>query len=279
MSTLAPIRPGELGIDVVADAAGRTRAAGLRQRYPQRVTTPLHYDAVRPGAVTLCVQSPSGGAFPDDDLRTTVRCSTGAYLHLTTQAATQVFAGAGPGAQHRLHFTVRSGAVLEYCPGTVIPHADSVFEQQIDIQVESGGVYLGWEALASGRIAHGERFAYARYDSAFTIRIGDEMVARDRQMLRPSGFPAPAGLIDGDYLATFVAVTPGLDSDRMVHRIRRILAARVSCRGGAGQLPRSAGVIVRATPRDATDLSGLRQALFDAARDETRREGEERTAL
>lgn len=279
MSTLTPIRPGELGIDVVADATGRTRTAALRQRYPQRVTTPLHYDAVRPGAVTLCVQSPSGGAFSDDDLRTTVRCNAGTYLHLTTQSATQVFAGTGPGARHRLHFTVMPAAVLEYAPGTVIPHADSVFEQQIDIQVDSGGVYLGWEALASGRIAHGEQFAYACYDSAFSIRVGDRVVARDRQVIRPSGSSPPTGLIDGDYLTTFVAVTPGLDPGPLLHRIRQLLAAHAGCRGGAGQLPRGAGVVVRAMPRDATDLTQLRQALFDAARAETSLAADGRTAV
>ena len=90
MTPVVPIRPGELGIDVVADATGRTRTTGLRQRYPQRVTTALRCESGRLGAVTLCVQSPSGGAFSDDDLRTTVRCHPGAYLHLTTQAATQV---------------------------------------------------------------------------------------------------------------------------------------------------------------------------------------------
>lgn len=266
MSTVAPIRPGELGIDVVADANGCTRTTGLRQRYPQRVTTPLRSDAVRRGAATLCVQSPSGGAFADDDLRTTVRCQADTYLHLTTQAATQVFSGDGPGARHRLHFTVRSGAVLEYCPGTVIPHTDSVFHQQIDIQVDAGGVYLGWEALASGRIAHGERFGYSCYDSAFTIRVGARVVARDRQQIRPSGLaPRPRGF-DDDYLSTFVAVAPGRDTEPLLENTRRTLDELDGCRGGAGRLPADTGVFVRAAVGDADVLRRLRHALFGAAR-------------
>jgi urease accessory protein len=266
VTPVVPIRPGELGIDVVADAAGRTRTTGLRQRYPQRVTTALRCESGRLGAVTLCVQSPSGGAFSDDDLRTTVRCHPGAYLHLTTQAATQVFAGDGPGARHRLHFTVRSGAVLEYSPGTVIPHTDAAFQQQIDIQVDPSGVYLGWEALSAGRIAHGERFGYSCYDSAFTVRVDDRVVARDRQLIRPSGSPPCSSMIDGDYLSTFVAVTPGSNTEALLARMRTELDGLDGCRAGAGRLPCDAGVFVRAAVAGATELRRLRLVLFDAAR-------------
>ena len=63
-----------------ADAAGRTRITPLRQRYPQRVTAPLYSDPDYPDAAVLCVQSPSGGAFSDDDLHTTVRCGAGTHL-------------------------------------------------------------------------------------------------------------------------------------------------------------------------------------------------------
>lgn len=262
--TAPAISPGELGIDVVADAAGRTRTASLRQRYPQRVTMPMHCDPDHPGAATLCVQSPSGGAFSDDELRTSVRCGPGTHLHLTTQAATQVFAGDGLGARHRLVFTVQSGAVLEYYPGTVIPHADSTFTQRIDIDIEPGGVYLGWEALAAGRIAHGERFSYARYDSAFIVRVDGRAAARDRQVVRP-----PAGCpLDDDYLATFLVVAPGRSTDALLERVRLLLDHVEGCSGGAGRLPDGAGVFVRLTATNAPDLLRARRHLFDAARGE-----------
>jgi urease accessory protein len=263
--TAPEISPGELGIDVVADAKGRTRTASLRQRYPQRVTMPMHCDAAHPGAATLCVQSPSGGTFSDDELRTSVRCGAGAHLHLTTQAATQVFAGDGPGAHHRLRFSVDSGSVLEYYPGTVIPHADSTFIQRIDIDIEVGGTYLGWEAVAAGRIAHGERFGYLRYDSGFVVRVDGRAVARDRQVICPQAGRCP---IDDDYLATFLAIVPGRDIDALLARTRLSIDNLDGCSGAAGRLPGAAGVFVRLTARSAPDLHRARRSLFDAARDE-----------
>jgi urease accessory protein len=263
--TASTIAPGELGIEAVADATGRTRVVSLRQRYPQRVTTPLRCHRDHPGAATLCVQSPSGGVFPDDDLRTTVRCEPGSHLHLTTQAATQVFAGDGPGARHRLGFTVAAAAVFEYYPLTVIPHAHASLTQRIDIDIEPGGIYLGWEAVAAGRIAHGERFGYACYDNAFTLRTGGRVVARDRQVIRPESGCVPDCLVD-DYLAMFVAVAPGRPQDPLLQSLRAVLDGLTGCYVGAGRLPGDAGVLVRLTARRAPELHRARRILFDQAR-------------
>lgn len=263
MTAAVAIRPGALDIDVVADASGRTRTASLRQRYPQRVTMPLYCDPGHPGAATLCVQNPSGGAFSDDDLYTTVRCGEAAHLHLTTQAATQVFAGDGPGARHHVSFAVHNDAILQYYPGTVIPHTGSHFTQRIDIAVERGGVYLGWEAVAAGRIAHGERYGYSGYDSALVVGVDGLTVARDRQVIRPQSSCEATALIDGDYVATFLAVAPGRPVPALLDRIRQALG---DADGGASALPSDAGVFARLTAHHAPDLQRARRRLFDAAR-------------
>lgn len=262
MTAPTTISPGTLDVHVVADAGGRTRATRLHQRYPQRVTTPLYCDPTRLWAATLCVQSPSGGTFSDDDLLTAVRCGPGTELHLTTQAATQVFAGDGPGSRHRLGFAIGAGAQLEYCPGTVIPHAGAAFTQQICVEVDTGGLYLGWEAVAAGRIAHGERFGFARYDSTFVLRVDGRAVARDRQVIQPCDGRA-GRLIDGDYLATFVAVAPGRPTCALLQDIRQALG---DCHGGASPLPADVGVFVRLVARNAPALGRVRDRVFAACR-------------
>ncbi|MGW0163466.1 urease accessory protein UreD [Mycobacterium sp. NPDC003323] len=254
------IAPGELSLRTRADATGATRITGLRQRYPQRVTMALHADAEYPRAAMLCVQSPSGGTFSDDDLQTTVHCATGTHLHLTSQAATQVFAGGGPGARHNLRFTVESSAVLEYLPKTVIPQADSMFTQRLEIDVQDGGVYLGWDAIAAGRIAHGERFRYAGIDSAFTVRVQGRVVARDRQVI------TNGGTIGADYLATLLIVTPGQPVDLALAAVRTALTGHPDVEGGAGELPLGAGLFIRVLTGSAPALHAVQRALHTAAR-------------
>ena len=188
----------------------------MRQRYPQRVTTALHTDADYPRAAVLCVQSPSGGTFSDDDLQTTVHCAEGTHLHLTSQAA-----------------TVDTGAVLEYLPKTIIPQSDSTFTQSIELDVDEGGTYIGWDAIAAGRIAYGERFRYAGVDNSFTVRVQGRVIARDRQLIT-----ARAGL-DSDYLATLLIVTPGLSPAPALARCSRgSLTTSAACSPSSPRPPR-----------------------------------------
>lgn len=256
------IAPGELTVHAGTDATGTTRITELRQRYPQRVTTALHTDTDHPLAAVLCVQSPSGGTFSDDDLATTVRCAPGSHLHLTSQAATQVYAGTGPGARHRLRFTIDAAAALEYLPKTIIPQADSTFTQTVDLDIGTGGVYIGWDAIAAGRIAHGERFRYAAIDNACTVRVDGRVIARDRQLITPAGVQA----LDGDYLATLLVVAPGSAPEPTLAAIRAVLACHPDISGGAGELPHRAGVFARLTARHAPELRTVLQSLHRAAR-------------
>jgi urease accessory protein len=256
------ISPGELTVHVGTDATGSTRITELRQRYPQRVTAALHTDADHPNAAMLCVQSPSGGTFSDDNLATTVRCAPGTHLHLTSQAATQVFAGNGPGARHQLALTVDPAAVLEYLPKTIIPQSDSTFTQTLDLDIGTGGVYIGWDAIAAGRIAYGERFRYAAIDNAFTVRTQGRVIARDRQLITA----AAAQTLDGDYLATLLVVTPGSAPEPVLAAVRAALTRHPDIRGGAGELPFRAGVFARLTARAAPELDEVRRSLHLAAR-------------
>jgi urease accessory protein len=251
---------------VVTDHTSRTRTAAVHQRYPQRMSTPLYCDPLFFNAAVVCVQSPSGGTFSDDDLTTTVLAEPHTHLRLTTQAATQVFAGPGPGACHRLDFRIGAGAVLEYLPKTLIPHTGSKYSQFIDIGLDATGCYLGWEALAAGRLGHGERFDFHSYDAAVRLNVDGRTVVRDRQRLEQS---SAERLLGADYLATLLAVAPSADCAALVRRVRQVLAdLPATTRAGAGELPDSAGIIVRVTTNSAPDLQRVQSLLLDEVRDE-----------
>ncbi|CAN5558924.1 hypothetical protein BH10ACT9_BH10ACT9_52740 [soil metagenome] len=258
------ISPGELTLRVVADQAGRTRTAVVQQRYPQRMTTPLYCDEQFPDAAVVCVQSPSGGTFSDDDLQTVVEAGTRTHLRLTTQAATQVFAGTGAGAGHRLSFAVGPGAVVEYLPKSMIPHSDSRYTQMLDVELDTEGCYLGWEALAAGRLGHGERFRFHTYDSTVRVGVTGRTVARDRLLLER---PSAARLIDADYLATLLVVAPAAGCSALLTELRGLITGfPADMRCGASELPVAAGVLVRITTDSAPDLARVQAVLLETTR-------------
>ena len=262
------ICPGELMLRVVVDESGRTRAAAMHQRYPQRMAAPLYSDPTFPDAAVVCVQSPSGGTFSDDDLTTTVQAGPGTHLRLTTQAATQVFAGTGPGTRHRLSFRIDAGATLEYLPKTMIPHGDSHYSQVVDIELATAGRYIGWEALAAGRLGHGERFRYGSYDNSIRVGVAGRTVARDRQRFAPLSTPA-ARLVGADYLATLLVVAPGADCAELLTGVRQVLdVLPADLHAGASTLPHDIGVLARITTDSAPDLQRAQQQLLTVVRRE-----------
>lgn len=261
MTTATPIRPGELALRVRTDRNNRTRVADLRQRYPQRITTALHCDPDYPEAAVVCVQSPSGGTFSDDELSTSVEAEAGTHVRLTTQAATQVFAGPGHGARHRLDFRLHPGAIVEYLPQPLIPHHGSSYTQQLHVTMAPTATFLGWDVLAAGRIGHGERFAFACVDNAVQVMVDEKVTVRDRQLISA----AAARLIGADYLATMHILAPWADSDVLLRAIRHTLAPD-EFSAGASELPGGAGVIVRITSDQAPRLASLQDELLRTAR-------------
>lgn len=262
------MRSGLLDVEVIADAAGRTRVRRLEQSYPQRVTTALHVDA-DPRSAYLCVQSPSGGIFPDDTLRTAVTAGTGSHLLLTSQSASQVFAGdAGPGARHRQSIAVRSGAVVEYLPREIIPHADAGFDQHTEVDVEGDGVYVGWEMLAAGRVGHGESYGYRSLSTRTEVRVDGTVVARDALQLGKANHALRQRILGGQHIATLVVVAPTRAVDHVCDEIGSLVATGElpGIAGGVGLLPGECGVLVRLLGDRATPLRSVLSQLVTVCR-------------
>ncbi|WLP92176.1 urease accessory protein UreD [Gordonia sp. NB41Y] len=249
-------RQGTLEVDVVADRRGRTRVTHLLQSYPQRVTAPLYADA-DPRSAYLCVQSPSGGIFADDTLRTEVTVGSGGHLLMTSQSATQVFDGdVGSGATHAQRFTVRDGGILEYVPREIIPHADARFAQDTEVAVDGTGVFVGWEMIASGRIGHGERYRYRTVSTRTTVRVDGVIATCDAIRVGAAERRPPERLIGANYLATGLIVAPRHDVTALHDEIHERLL-RCSLVSGVSVLPESIGVIVRVLADTAPPLRRL----------------------
>lgn len=263
---------GALHVDLVRDPAGRTRVARLVQQFPQRVTAPMYLDPDDAGRAYLCVQNPSAGVFPGDRLSTEVAAGPGTGLYLTSQSATQVFAphhgSQDDVAGADLEFWVAAGAVVEYLPKSVIPHSGSRYRQHTVVSVEPGGVFIGWESVAAGRIGHGERFGYHGYDLRSTISCAGAVYARDRMLLCPQSTDvAGAGMLCGyDYFATMTVVAPGCDVAGLLDAMRTAAPMNAEALCGVSVLPGDIGVTVRVLAHRAPVLAATEQMLRAATR-------------
>jgi urease accessory protein len=182
---------------------------GLQQP-PWRVIRAFPQDN---GAVLVHLHNVSGGVLAGDDLSLHVRVGPLAKAQVTSTGATRLYrhrAGM-PESQQRVSFTVAAGGLLEYLPDALIPFAGSRHRQEVEIWLEDGATVFGWEIVAPGRQAMGERFLFeslrmtTRMESPFGPLLLEDF------LLQPGARALQSLARLGGYThsATFYALQPG----------------------------------------------------------------------
>ncbi|WP_293910198.1 urease accessory protein UreD [Deinococcus sp.] len=167
------------------------------------------------GTLMVFIISPSGGLLGGDHSEIRVRVGRGARALVLTQSATRVqpspdWAAGGAAATQDIRFQVEGGGRLEFYPERTLMFAGSTLVQSIHAELE-GGAELGLsETLASGRVARGERLAFAEYRSRTEIWQDSRRLYLDQLRLLPGEHTRAPGLWgELDYAAFGVWVGGG----------------------------------------------------------------------
>lgn len=212
--------------------------------------------------------NPTGGLVGGDFLVTQIIQEANTHVCLTTPSATRVYRTlANPAVQETL-IQVRDGALLEYVPDHVIPYRDSQFRQLLRVEMGRGSRGILWDALASGRVACGERWSFDEVDSRVEISLCEHPVFLNRTKIRPASLDLERlGFTDGfNYLATLVLVADDLDGwKETAAALDAELRNMPKVHGGASTLA-SAGCAVKLLARSAPDLISAQAALWSRAR-------------
>ncbi len=138
------------------------------------------------GHLVLNIANPTAGFFDGDRIDSDITVAPGARLVLSTPAASRVYQtrSGRPAANHQA-FHVGENAFLEWIPEAFIPHAGASYHQSTGIDLHPAASLLFFEWLAPGRVARGEAFAYQNLRWELDLRVGGNLVARERYDLRP----------------------------------------------------------------------------------------------
>lgn len=174
---------GQLALRAEARPDGRTVLASQSFRAPFHISKP-YWDEV---ARTLLVQvvNPTAGILSGDRLEAAIRVEPGAALLVTTPSASRVFKMKEGAAESRQHFTVAAGGWLEMLPEPLVPHRGCRFRQTTKIEVASGGAIFFADLLMPGRVGHGEAWEWEKLCLEIDVRLGDELILRER--FEPTG--------------------------------------------------------------------------------------------
>lgn len=161
---------------------GRTVLNVLRQEPPWRVLRAFRNSS---NEALIHLHNVSGGILGGDQLRFDATLDAFTQAQITSVGATRVYRAARMkrAACQMTRLCVGSHALLEYLPDTVIPFADSRFEQTSEIRLDAGAGLIWWESFSAGRIASGEAFAFDQFSVNTTIYAAGRPIAMERYRL------------------------------------------------------------------------------------------------
>jgi urease accessory protein len=204
---------GHLLLEAAVRPNGRTALAAQSFRAPYHLSKP-YWDA---DTRTLLVQvvNPTAGILAGDRLESAITVGAGAALLVTTPSASRVFQMKSGTAECHQQFTVAAGGWLEVMPEPLVPHRGCRFRQTTRIQVEPGGGLFFADLLMPGRVAHGEAWEWEQLCLEIDVRLGGELVLRERLAQSGEELRSLAALAGSGPAASFanaVLVAPAGDA-------------------------------------------------------------------
>ena len=170
---------------------------------------------------------PPGGIAGGDNLAVDIEAGAGAEVLLTTPGATKWYKSNSRPASQRTRLRAATNAIVEWLPLETIVFDGADAHSALTVDMDEGARAAGWEIVAFGRSAAGERFTHGRFRQSIEIRRSGvllwaeygEVGGGDDLLSSPAGYAGRAvsgllwmcgGIVDGAALAACQETTCGL---------------------------------------------------------------------
>ena len=214
----------------------RTVLARNLHNGPLRVQKALYPEG--PGICHVAILHPPGGIVSGDSLTCHARLEERARVCLTTPGATKWYRCPEASSRQHLRFSLARGASLEWLPRENILFDGSRIHMQLEVELDTGATYIGWEILCFGRRASGERWRTGGLTLGARVRHEGRLLWSERaNILAASGFAtSPVGLAGFTVSATLVIAGPQTDA-MLLANCRQILPGDGTAQSGITSLP------------------------------------------
>jgi urease accessory protein len=243
-----------------------TILAQSRFSLPLQTLTPL---TLADGASYLMLLNPTGGVLGGDHLITDIVQEADTHVCLTTPSATRIYRTSEKPAILETVIHLGESATLEYFPDHVIPHAGSALRQSLRIEMGRSSRAIFLDSMASGRVAHGERWNFTELDSRTEIYASGRPGYINRTKIIPAtNRPDRLGWMEEfDYLSCLGMFAVGFTRWPQVAAAINEELRDLPDVCGAASLVSQGGCVVRFLARSASHLTMANRTLWDAARE------------
>jgi len=259
-------RVGELRLEYVWQDR-KTIIARSHCTSPWHLFPPIYLDDT--GSAYTLLLNPSGGLVGGDRLSIEMTLGPDAHVLISTPSANRVYRSLSETSVQVVDISVGRGAILEWVPEPTIPFAGSRFRQVIHVTLAPGATVLLWDAIASGRMARGERWAFASLENEIWIGTSSGQSVLERYHLNPAESGGVGLATAWDYVASLYLVNDTVNAE-VWKRLEEQIAATLeghpgSVLGGVSQ-PAVPGLAVKLVARSAPDLNAMLEAMWEAVR-------------
>lgn len=262
-------RVGELRLDY-ARRDHQTIITRSHCTSPWHLLPPIYLDET--GAAYTLLLNPSGGLVGGDHLSINMRLDAGAHVLISAPSANRVYRSQGEVSVQEVEIAVGAGAVLEWLPEHTIPFGGSRYRQTVHVTLAPGATILLWDAIASGRIAREERWAFTSLENEIRITTASGNSVLERYALDPATDLGRVGLAgDWDYVASLYVVNDTVPLEiwsRLEASLGLILDEHPGQVLGGVSTPAVPGVAVKLLTRTASNLTRMLDALWATVRAE-----------
>ena len=249
---------------------GKTILARASRMSPWHLFPPIYLDGTG-SAYTLLV-NPSGGLVGGDRLTVDMTLAAQSHVIVSTPSANRVYRSLSKDleAVQKIKVMVGEGAIFEWAPEHTIPYAGSCYRQTIEVRLAPNSTVMLWDAMAAGRIAQDERWAFASLTNHVTITTASGGSVTERFCLDRAHDRHPARLARSwDYVASFYIVSDAMNPDAwktLEARLSDALDAEPGALLGGVSTPAVPGVVVKLVARSAPILTAALEQLWAAVR-------------
>ena len=226
-------------------------------------------DTAGDGSALVVLLNPGGGVLGGDRLQTEIDLGPNTHVTVATASATKVYRCAGPAAVQHTSVTVAEGAVLEYVPHHLIPHAGAALEQSLRIDLTPRSRLILYDGFSLGRVARGESWAFRSLASEVRVSEGGRPLHEDRFRLTADqafGLRDLGGAEGCAYLGTVLLGAPSrTDWEDVMAESWELLARHPEVRGGASLLARG-GCVIRFLAPSAHSLTAFARVAWGLGR-------------
>lgn len=223
------------------------------------------------GCAYTWLVNPSGGLVGGDHLSVQTQLHAGAHVLMTSPSANRVYRSLSEPALQEICLSLGPHARLEWLPEVMIPFAGARFRQSIHVNLAPGATVVLWDAMASGRVARQERWAFVSVENEVRISTTSGLEVLERYRLAPNGLPESVGLAGSwDYLGSLFVIGDTVDADiwkRLDTTLAAILERYPGLVLGAVSTPAAPGLAAKFVARSAPDLTITLEAIWAAVRE------------